>query len=64
MAKIKVIFGSKDKEQHEEQRELEIGSPTDFEHHTTGGFGPLRTPVKQRVSEEDDWEDLEATRSI
>jgi hypothetical protein len=56
VSKIKDIFtGKKGEEEGEEgDREMEIGSPMDFEHERTGGTEPLRT----RVSEESEWEDV------
>jgi hypothetical protein len=43
LVKIKEVFGKEDG-----GRELQIGEPTDFKHHGTGGAQPLRTIGRRR----------------
>ena len=64
-AKIKQMLaggGMKKEEEAREVRELQIGEPTDFQHHVTGGAGPLRSPVvvgkRWSGKEEEEWEDV------
>jgi hypothetical protein len=70
VAKIKTVFGGKDnmdESTQEEHKELLIGTPTDFQHHITGGFGTLRTPTtpdRPRTSEDAKWEDMGGARRI
>jgi hypothetical protein len=63
VSKITGLFGGKAKESEVgAEREMEIGSPTDFKHEWTG-FGDLRLLVKKRV-DEDEWEDVEDGRRV
>ena len=54
--------GKKKEEESRKERELQIGEPTDFQHHVTGGAGPLRSPVvvgkRWSGNEEEEWEDV------
>ena len=65
VAKIKKALGGSKKEvATTEEKELDIGRPTDFQHHVTGGAEPLRTPMaagRKWVAEEHEWEDVEDT---
>ena len=72
LAKIKQMLGGggSQKEESRKERELQIGGPTDFQHHVTGGAGPLRSPVavgkRWSGDEEEEWEDVgvEDTRGL
>jgi len=64
IARIKQTLGIKKKAAVTVEREMDIGSPTGFQHHGTGSGKPLRAPVedgrgKVEVVEEEEWEDVD-----